>query len=138
MNALKIAPLSLKEVTILFSGLIFYPSSLPFCLRALRNVLLLRKTPSLNLPSASHSIHLGFSHLSYGKLLWPFNYHIGQTLIPVINYVLDSLLTFMENNVLKGCLEHSSGTSSSISGIFQPNTICEFFFLFLHLPFLFP
>lgn len=130
MNVLKTAPFSLKEVTVLFSGSIFYPSSLPICLRTLRNVLLPRKTHSLNLLSASHSIHVGFGHLSYGKLLYPFNYCIGETPIPVINYMLDSLFTFMENHFKKWCLEHSVGTSSSVSGMFQQKPICGLFFSF--------
>lgn len=127
MNALKIAPLALKGGN-LFSGSTSHPSSLPFCLRALKNVLLTRRTHSLNSPSVSHSIHLGFSHLSDGKLLCPFKYHFGQTPLPVINYVLDSLFTFMENHFKKWYLEHSAGSSSSISGTFQQKSICRFFF----------
>ena len=47
-------------MTVLFSGLVFHPSSLPICLRALRNMLLPGKTHFFSLPSVFpfHSFRL--------------------------------------------------------------------------------
>lgn len=122
---------------VLCSCSVFHLSSLPVCLRDLRNVLLPCKACPLTQPTFHKSIHLDFSHLSYRKLLEPFNYRITRMPVSVINYVAGITL-YIHGKALKMVFGtfcwhinfHFWYFSRQKKKIYLWNL-----FLFLHLPF---